>query len=166
MEAKYIVVLCFSLLPLVGMLIAVATGVFAARQKQHNIDKWNKQDYTIRVNTTYKGYDIVLWVYNVYGHDYDLESFHDSKKSRRIYGLITKTVVWPSFHIIRYREKWQFYDDALNETLTFAKTMIDDGAIDQWFDTTIHLDDERALEFLRKQNREEFKMTSNRPKIF
>lgn len=162
METKYIIVLCFAGVLMVGLLVAVAAGILVKYQTQYFTKKWNKQDYPIEVNTEYKGYRIILWAYNTYGHDDLLESLHDSEQSRRIYGMITKWECFPSFHIIRYRKKWQFYTDPLIETLNFAKTMIDDGSIDCWFDTATHLDDDRASEFLEKQNREEFEMLSNR----
>ena len=166
MEAKYIVVLCLAGVLIVGLLVAVVASILVKYQTRYFTEKWNKQDYAIRINTTYKGYDITLWVYNVYPHDYDLELLYDSDKSRRVYGLITKWWCFPSFHIIQYREKWQFYDDALKKTLNLAKTMIDNGSIDRWFDTARNLDNDRASEFLEKQNHEEFKMMSNRPSNF
>lgn len=166
MEGKYIVVLCFGGITVAGVLIAVIVGAFSHYLNESRADQWNKQDYPMQINTTYKSYKIMLWTYNIYGHDDQLESLHDSEQSRRIYGMITKWECFPSFHIIKYRKKWQFYTDPLIETLNFAKTMIDDGSIDRWFDTVTNLDEDQLSEFIQKQNREEFKMTSNRPKIF
>lgn len=164
METKYIIILCLVGIAVLGFLMPILVGILAEHSKERIIKKWDDQDYSARISTTYKGFEIILWVYNVYGHDYDLESFHDSENSRRIYGLITKWACFPSFHIFRSRRKWQFYDDALNETLDFAKGMIDSGSIDRWFDTVAHyLDGDQAYKFMEKQNHEEFEMLCNRP---